>query len=323
MSRLPRGEAILGRALAGESFTSTLETDGATFDVWCEPHRGHDGEISGVIGVAYDVTALKRVEQLLNQANATLEERVLERTDELEEAHERLLRSEKLSAVGQLAGGLAHDLRNPLGGINLAAYYLQSWSKRNDVAQSNPRVGEFLGIIEKEVQHANQIISDLLEYARVKTVVLSPTRLPDLVESVLTPLAERENVRIVRQFDPSVPRVLADGEQLVRVFANLVGNGVEAMPEGGELHIGVRAVGDAAEVSFRDTGVGIAQADLKRVFDPLFTTKVKGTGLGLSVCQDIVTKHNGTLTVTSEPGQGTIFTVRLPHGGATERGRDA
>ena len=121
-----------------------------------------------------------------------------------------------------------------------------------------------------------------------------------------------EKVDVVTRFDPDLPQVEADGEQLYRVFTNLAINARDAMPDGGRLTVSTRQAEEFAEVAFSDTGIGIGEEVMKKIFEPLFTTKTKSTGLGLSVCQQIVAKHGGTLDATSKPEEGSTFTVKLP-----------
>lgn len=275
----------------------------------------------GFIVVA-DVTIYRsnrRQLSLAEEANQTLEGRVFHRTQELEEANkqlleaqDQLLRTEKLAAIGQLAGSVAHDLRNPLGVIKNAIYYLRRRLSGSEVAQSNPRIGQFLQIIDQEVEHSNQVIADLMTFARVNAPSLSPTDLLEVLESAQSGMEINENVRVARRFDADLPDVLADSEQLRRVFMNLTMNAQDAMPEGGELTVSARRVDGFAEVAFSDTGVGISDEDVKKVFDPLSTTKSNGTGLGLAICQQIVSRHGGTIGVASQPSAGATFTVRLP-----------
>ena len=249
---------------------------------------------------------------VVEEANSTLESRVQARTRELEEAQDQLVRSEKLAAIGQLAGGVAHDLRNPLGAIKNAIYYLKKRLSATDIAESNPRIGQFLKIAEEEVEHSNAIISDLMSFARVGIPSLSTTNLEGVVGNVLSTMEIRENVHVVKQFDPDLPEIMADPEQLYRVFINLANNAQDAMSDGGQLTISTREVDGYAQVVFQDTGVGISEEDFKKIFEPLFTTKTKGTGLGLAVSQQTVAKHGGTIQASSTPGEGTTFTVQLP-----------
>ena len=260
--------------------------------------------------------ALLRANLKLEQANRNLEDRVLQRTLDLEnsnkqllDAQEQLIRTERLSAIGQLSGSVAHDLRNPLGAINNAVYYLKRKLNGSEVVRSNPRVAQFLQIMEDEVSHSNQIITDLMNFARVNAPCISITNLQEVVDTALSRLELADNVRVVKQFDPDLLEVPADAEQLQRVFMNLIMNAHDAMPEGGELTISSRRADGFAELAFSDTGVGISDEDMKKIFDPLFTTKTKGTGLGLAICREIVSKHGGTIDVSSKQGEGSTFRV--------------
>ena len=256
---------------------------------------------------------------LVEGANQKLEDRVRERTLELESANEqlvdaqdRVVRSERLAAIGQLAGGVAHDLRNPLGAIKNAVYYLRKKLDSSDLAHSNPRIGQFLDIVDDEIEHSDQIMSDLLTFARVDALSLQPTNLENVIESSLSGIEINVCISVVQRYDPEIPEVQGDYAQLQRVFTNLAGNAQDAMPDGGELVISMQRVGGFVEVALSDTGIGIGDEDLKRVLDPLFTTKAKGTGLGLAICEEIVSNHGGTIDVKSVPGEGATFTVRLP-----------
>ena len=256
---------------------------------------------------------------LVEGANQRLEDRVRQRTLELESANEQLLdaqdrvvRSERLAAIGQLAGGVAHDLRNPLGAIKNAVYYLRKKLDSSELARANPRIEQFLDIMDDEIEHSDQIMKDLLSFARVNALSLEPTSLEYVIEYSLSGMEINDGISIVKRYEPELPQVQADQVQLQRVFTNLAGNAQDAMPDGGELVISVKRVGGFVEVALRDTGIGIGDGDLKRVLDPLFTTKAKGTGLGLAICEEIVSNHGGTIDVTSKLGEGATFSLRLP-----------
>ena len=231
---------------------------------------------------------------------------------QLLEAQGQIVRSERLAVVGQLAGGVAHDLRNPLGAITNAVYYVKRRLEAGDLPGSNPRIGQFLQITQDEVEHADRIIADLLTFARLAPPTFSAARLDRLIDEALSRVEIRKNVRVERRIDPDLPDVLVDGDQVRRVFANLTANAQDAMPDGGVLAVIARTVDGHAEVAFRDTGVGISGEDMDKMFDPLFTTKTKGTGLGLSICVGIVSQHQGTIEVENHPGEGTTVAVRLP-----------
>ena len=240
---------------------------------------------------------------------------------ELRDAQERLVRSERLAAIGELSAGVAHDLRNPLGAIKNAAYYLKGKVKDSDLAQ-NPRITEFLAIMEEEVETSNEILMDLMEFARVNPPNRFPIRLQTVVDGALARTPMKENVKVETHFWPSLPQLLADGEQLRRVFGNLIKNADDAMPEGGTLTISGKTLDGFVELQFADTGEGISTPDLGRVMDPLFTTKAKGIGLGLSIVNMIVERHDGNLGVTSKEGEGTTITVRLPFDSDEENKQD-
>ncbi len=241
---------------------------------------------------------------------------------------------DRLAALGQMAAGLAHEIRNPLGSIKGAAQFLQPQRGRIGRQIARSRQGsrpaeqsdqsEFLDIIVEEVNRLNKIVSQFLDYARPYRGEQRPLEVADVAqEDAAAPRqgARRAAVEIVTSFAERLPPVRADAEQLLQVFLNLSLNALQAMPpQAGRLLIstGLRRAtrrGAAAaflEVRFRDTGVGIPPGDLKNLFIPFFTTKDKGTGLGLPISQRIIENHGGTIEVRSQPGEGATFTVLLP-----------
>ena len=167
-------------------------------------------------------------------------------------------------------------------------------------------------MIDDQVHHSNKIIADLMAFGRTDIPAVAAINLIEVLDSALSTIDIRDDVLVNRRPNSQLPDILADGGQIRWVFANLAGNALDAMPDGGELTI-VTAIEDGfALVTFTDTGTGILGENLDKIFDPLFTTKIHGTGLGLAACQQIISRHNGTIEVMSEPGEGTTFTVRLP-----------
>ena len=237
-------------------------------------------------------------------------ERVLvaleEKTRELETAQEELVRKERLAILGQLAGGVSHELRNPLGVMKNSVYYLKM------VLPEDERVRKHLGIMEREVTTATRIVSDLLDFARAKPPSQAPTDLSEVVREVLdrTPLAE--NVEVVARLAPDLPPVAVDALQVQQVLGNLITNGAQAMPEGGTLTIETARADGGVRVGVSDTGVGIAPENLEKIFQPLFTTKAKGIGLGLAVAQGLAEANGGTISVESAVGRGSRFLVVFP-----------
>jgi PAS domain S-box-containing protein len=262
-----------------------------------------------------DVTEHKRAEEALKKYSERLEEMVEERTKELRDAQEELLRKERLAILGQLAGGVGHELRNPLGALKNAAYFLNMV-----IEEPEPEVKETLEILEREVGTSERIISSLLDFARARAPVRRKVDINDIVQEALSRASVPEKVEVISQLDETLPAILADPDQLGQVFGNIILNGIQAMPEGGRLVVQTSEVSEKpprsgwVAVSFADTGVGILEENLGKLFEPLFTTKAKGIGLGLAVTRTLVEGHGGTIEVQSEVGKGSTFTVRLPIG---------
>ena len=233
--------------------------------------------------------------------------------------YERMKERDRLAALGQMAAGLAHEIRNPLGSIKGAAQYLQPLEGQKADASTR----EFLDIIVEEVDRLNKIVSQFLDYARPYRGDQSPLDLNDVVRKTIN-LIEKERsgsrVEIVMSLLDGLPPVRADAQQLRQVFLNLTINAFDAMAQGGRLQVSTslrrstRRGASAAflEIRFRDDGIGIPPADLRNLFIPFFTTKEKGTGLGLPISQRIIENHGGTIEVRSQPGSGSTFTVLLP-----------
>lgn len=244
-----------------------------------------------------------------------------EQTRLLLEKETQLRRADRLSALGQLSAGLAHEIRNPLGAIKGAVEILQ-----DDYRAGHPK-GEFYAILLKEVERLNDVLTNFLSFARPVTPHLAPLDVRTILtalEGLISGQARAHRVQIFTTFHAGPSRVMADETLLKQAFLNIMLNAVEAMPEGGDLAISTRlspggAAGsrpESVEVVFDDTGPGIREEDLGRIFDPFFTTKKDGTGLGLAITHRIIENHHGTIRVMSQRGQGTTFVVTLPLEGA-------
>ena len=254
-----------------------------------------------------DITERKRAEEALREYSERLEEMVEERSRELRDAQERLVRSERLAVLGQLAGGVGHELRNPLGVISNAVYYL-----RSAYPDSNETTRECLNMISAEVRNAEKTISDLLGLSRTRAAGRESIGLSDLVSRVLEKYPAEENIRVEIDIPAGIPAVFVDPLQIEQVLQNLIANGCQAMHEGGELFIRAIAVAERVDVSISDTGCGIPRENLGKIFEPLFTTKARGMGLGLAVSKNLVELNGCRLEVESEEGKGSTFTVSLP-----------
>ncbi len=227
---------------------------------------------------------------------------------EKKEMQAELLRREKLATIGQLAAGIGHDLRNPLGAIKNAAYYLNMV-----LTEIDPDVKETLEILDAEVAASERIIGNLLDFARAKPPIRQDTDVNGLLQETMSRIAVPENVEVAQHLDEPLPTIGADPDQLARVFDNLVLNAIQAMADGGRLVVRTGRVGSEwVSVSVSDTGAGIPEEDKRMLFEPLFTTKAKGIGLGLALVRSLVEGHGGTVEVESAVGEGSTFTVRLP-----------
>ncbi|MEM3823645.1 MAG: PAS domain S-box protein [Candidatus Bathyarchaeia archaeon] len=251
--------------------------------------------------------SLEKARGELEAYASQLEQKVEERTRELREMNDKLLKAQRMAVIGELAGMVGHDLRNPLTSIAGAAYYL----KRRLNQTIDERVMEMLRLIEKNIAYSNKIINDLLDYSREVKLDIAETNPENIVGEALAAFEIPQNIKVVNMVDKK-PRMKADFEKLKRVFVNLIRNAVEAMPKGGTLTIKSARKGGNVVFTVSDTGVGMSREVMKRIWTPLFTTKAKGMGFGLAICKRFVEAHGGTITVESTHGKGTTFTVTLP-----------
>jgi signal transduction histidine kinase len=218
----------------------------------------------------------------------------------------RQQRTERLAAIGQVAGGVAHELRNPLNVVKTSIYYLLNARNPSPEKQT-----EHLKRIERHVTLADGVITALSSFAKLPVPNQQPFAVDKCVQEAIETNPLPDNVKVTTEFPTELPPVLADADQIRIVFANLIRNAREAMPNGGTLAIRGTLAGDALEIAFADTGVGISADDLHRIMEPLFSTKARGLGLGLAIARAILDKNRGVMRLTSEVGQGSTFTVRL------------
>ncbi len=230
-------------------------------------------------------------------------------SEDLKIAQEKLVRTEKLSIIGQLASSVAHELRNPLGVMKNVVYYLNML----DLTKNSPELKENLNIINQEIENSDKIMTDLLEFSRSKEPLWRLENINLILKEILKRLIILPNIELKLELRDGLPEIEVDVLQMQQLFYNLVKNALEAMDKGGQLRIKTELEDNAfVEVSILDTGTGISKENITKIFEPLFSTKTKGTGLGLSVCASIVASHNGKIQVESEVGKGTVFIVKLP-----------
>lgn len=227
---------------------------------------------------------------------------------ELQQNFEQMKRAERLYALGQLAAGLAHEIRNPLASIAGAAGILERSSADHTRA-------ECVGIVKKEAERLNRLLTSFLDFARpraprFRSVELGPTF--DTVADLATHAIGSRPVRLRLDVAPGLPLVECDPEQITQVLLNLIINAIQATPDSGEVVLSAQGEGQRVLIRVRDEGSGIDASDRERIFDPFFTTKENGTGLGLPVAHRIVEQHGGMITAENNPVRGATFSVWLP-----------
>jgi len=216
---------------------------------------------------------------------------------------------EKLAAVGILAAGVAHEVRNPLSSIKGYATYFSSLF---DPQSDNKKAAN---IMADEVDRVNRVISELLEFARPIELELKKTRIFELVDKALRLIkyeADPAGIKIISSVEPQLPEVEVDKDRLIQVLLNIFINAIQAMPSGGTLTVNVKARENMLQFAISDTGSGISPQDQANIFNPYFTTKKRGTGLGLAIAFKIIESHGGTITIESLKNKGTTFVITIP-----------
>ncbi|MGH3191668.1 MAG: sensor histidine kinase [Streptosporangiaceae bacterium] len=239
---------------------------------------------------------------LVEERTASLRQAV----SELEQTQARLVRQEKMAAMGQLASTVGHELRNPLAVIMNVLYLLETIAG----AEGSEAMLRHLATARRETSAATLIVADLLDYSAGRAPMRAPVQLADLVAEALSVVPPPTGIEVVKHVEPDIA-IDADRDQMRQVLLNLVTNGYDAMPDGGILDVSVRATGDSARITVSDTGVGMDEETQASIFTPFFTTKSRGIGLGLAVTKRMIEAHGGTISMQSTPSVGTSFTVTV------------
>lgn len=249
-------------------------------------------EINGEIG--------KVANSINNMANSLREKKILE---------ERLAKSEKLAALGQLVSGVAHEIRNPLGIMSATVQLMEK------DFQENEELKEYMKVLKEQTERQSGVIQDLLDYARPTKPMFFPLSINELLKSVMSftghYLQEKRIKSDIKLMD-KIHKSMMDGDKIKQVLVNMIVNACDAMKDGGELHIETYEENGQVCISFRDTGIGMEKEEIKNIFNPYYTTKQSGTGLGLAISNNIIEMHNGIIKVQSEKNRGSVFTICLP-----------
>ncbi len=266
-------------------------------------------------GDMYTDEDIQLLSTLSNQAaiaveNALMYSDLMKQYQELKETKDQLVQSEKLAALGTMAAGIAHEIRNPLTSLQL---FVQMMAERFDDHEFRAK---FSQVVPPEIERLNKIVSGLVSFAKPSKLIREPSQINDILDKtvMLSEISFKKlNVKVVKEFG-EVPKVMADSQQMMQIFLNLIKNGAESMSEGGTLTVKTyfNDITGKVAVDITDTGIGISEETLKKLFSPFFTTKEGGTGLGLAITRRIIEEHQGEIKVKSEVGHGTTFTVELP-----------
>lgn len=242
-------------------------------------------------------------------ANAEVYRKLGEKNRQLRETRERLVRSERLAVIGNMAAYIAHEIRNPLVTIGgFARILLQEYA-------DHKRVKCNAEIIVEEVNRLENILANIMDFSKPVETVMTLTQINELLEStcsLMRPYFKSVHIQLVEKFNPEIPKIIVDQMQMKQVFINLIKNAAESMPQGGTLTIETNAENESIKIDIIDTGEGMSPKVMQNLFVPFFTTKIDGTGVGLAVSQKIIDDHNGFIKIKSELKEGTTVSIFLP-----------
>lgn len=312
--QLPMQEAAAKNKQIRNSEIEVLKPSGKTMTMIgnAKPLIDKKGKVRGSLAAFLDITERKKAQEALIQAQqklqeytTSLEKIIQDRTNELKDA-------ERLVAIGQTAGMVGHDIRNPLQGIISDVFLAKIELDSITDNQQKQNILENLNAIEENVTYINKIVQDLQDFARPVQVTLKKIRLKEILNELLIKTEIPDNITASHQIDKKVDHLISDPEILQRIIGNLIINAIQAMPKGGELNLTATPEADDIVIAVTDTGTGIPDEIKPKIFTPLFTTKSKGQGFGLAVVKRMTELLGGHVSYQTEIGKGTTFTIRLP-----------
>lgn len=291
----------IGREVQGK------RKDGSVFPLHLAVSEVDLGSRKLFTGIIREISDLKAVQSQLQQLNTTLDERVRQQAEELHHAQVELIEKEKFATLGRISGGIAHEIRNPLNAIKTSAYFLLN---ANSPTEQKSR--EHLTRIDRQVSIIDSAVTALSDLARLPEPTSVACDMVAMLKDIIENKQLPEEIAVTFDFPVGLPETLADEKQIPIVFKNLIRNARDAMPSGGTLTLSGRTEGDQVVISVQDTGTGMSPEVLARIEEPFFSTKARGMGLGLAITKAIVVKNRGSISVETELGSGTTFSVALP-----------
>ena len=278
-----------------------------TLESYVVPESSENGAIEALMGITVDVTERKQMEKVLKGYSRDLE--ILVRS-----ATERLLESERFAAIGQTAGMVGHDIRNPLQSITGELYLQKCELDFLPDSEVKQNLKESISVIEEQVAYISKIVSDLQDFAKPRTPQFKEVNFEKIFQNVLSTVDIPENIQVSYSVCKELTKFVTEQDYLKRTLTNLILNAVQAMPNGGQLNINATYQEQRAIITVEDTGKGIPEEAKDKIFKPLFTTKAKGQGFGLAVVKRLTELLGGTVTFESAEGKGTKFKLRIPQG---------
>ena len=255
-----------------------------------------------------ELEARQQAETEIRKYSKNLEDIVIDRTKEIQNMQEELIRSEKLVVLGQLSGGIAHELRNPLSSIKNVSYFLNMV-----LEDQSPKIKEMLEILSREIKNSEGIIDSLLTFARTKTPLRRKISIETIIDDAISRLPIPVEIEVNKEIPSDIPKLFIDPDQLVHVFVNLIKNAIQAISGPGEILLQVNNINNEwVEISICDTGRGMSTDERTNLFQSISSKKMGGTGLGLVLSKTLVEGHGGTITVGSSVDTGSKFIVKLP-----------